>query len=256
MTGRTTSVWTRVYDNGYDVSGYTRSISPLQWEFETAEEQTLADSIKGGLPGLATIGVGTINATFDNTDTIGMHVLNNTPGSLHTLMIPIGFRAAPALGDPCFVGEFEHKSYMTDNGGVMTNATLAFENSIRRAQNYPIPWGWLLHPKGAETAVNTSTGWDEPTAAATTSGGYMCYQVFAGDGTATIKVQDAATNSNPSFSDVSGLTTGSINCSTPKHGMVALATTATVRRYTRWQIVLGTATTVTFALAFVRGYQA
>jgi hypothetical protein len=78
------------------------------------------------------------------------------------------------------------------------------------------------------------------------------YQVFAGNGTATLKVQDAATNTNPSFADLSGATSGSVNCATPSAGVVAISTTATVRQYLRWQIVFGTATTVTFALAFVR----
>ena len=77
------------------------------------------------------------------------------------------------------------------------------------------------------------------------------YQVFSGDGTASIKVQDASTNSDVSFADL--LSSGSVNFSTPKSGIVALAKTATVKRYVRWQIALGTATTVTFALAFVRG---
>ena len=44
----------------------------------------------------------------------------------------------------------------------------------------------------------------------------------------------------------------SIPSVTPASGMVAISTTATVRRYLRWQISLGTATTATFALAFIR----
>jgi hypothetical protein len=35
--------------------------------------------------------------------------------------------------------------------------------------------------------------------------------------------------------------------------MVALAATAAVRRYIRWQLAFGTANTATFALAFIRG---
>jgi hypothetical protein len=69
----------------------------------------------------------------------------------------------------------------------------------------------------------------------------------------TLKVQDAATNSNGSFSDLSGATSGSITAAvTPQSGMVALGTTATVRRYLRWQLVFGTATTCSFTAAFIR----
>ena len=80
----------------------------------------------------------------------------------------------------------------------------------------------------------------------------MIYQLFSSDGTVTLKTQDASTDSNPSFGDL--LTSGSLDASAiPVAGIVALSKTATVERYTRWQIVLGTATTCTFALMFVRG---
>jgi hypothetical protein len=45
-----------------------------------------------------------------------------------------------------------------------------------------------------------------------------------------------------------------IDCATPKFGIIELAKTATVGRYLRWQIALGTASSVTFALAFMRAY--
>ena len=80
----------------------------------------------------------------------------------------------------------------------------------------------------------------------------MVYQVLAGNGTATISIDNSANNS--AFTALSGATTGSINCAVVQHGIVALGVTATVRRYLRWQIALGTATSVTFALSFHRAY--
>jgi len=117
--------------------------------------------------------------------------------------------------------------------------------------DYEKPWGVLVHANGAETAVNSAAGIDDR-GAATAACGYLVYQVFAGNGTATVKVQDAAINSDGSFSDLSGATSGVTDFSTPAAGIVAIGTTATVRQYLRWQIVLGTATTVTFALSFCR----
>ncbi len=81
----------------------------------------------------------------------------------------------------------------------------------------------------------------------------MMYQVLAGNGTATLKVQDAATNTNPSFADLTGATTGVITCAAGVHGFVQLGVTATVRQFLRWQIVWGGATSVSFALGFMRG---
>jgi hypothetical protein len=150
------------------------------------------------------------------------------------------------------MGEFEQLGYASEfAGGVYVNAQ--FGNSSARASTtaYSSPWGVLLRPKTATTAVNAAVGIDDY-GAATAFGGYMTYQVFAGDGTATIKVQDAAVNNDGGFADLSGCTSGSIACTGPLFGRIAIGRTAAVRRYLRWQIALGTANTVTFALGFHR----
>jgi len=77
------------------------------------------------------------------------------------------------------------------------------------------------------------------------------YQVLAGDGDATIIVEDSSTLVDGNFAQL--MTSGLVDCSSPTSGVVALANTATVKAYTRWQLTLGTANTVTFALAFMRG---
>ena len=43
------------------------------------------------------------------------------------------------------------------------------------------------------------------------------------------------------------------NTAVPTAGVVELAVTATIRRYTRWQLSLTGITSITFALALVRG---
>lgn len=250
-TGRTIIRHTRVYMDGYDLSGYSRTIGPLSSTWDYDGQASLTDEIKNGMLGQVAISAGQLNGFFDNTATSGLHVVASTPGVKRTLMVPVGILAAPAAGDVVFNGVFEQKNYY-QNGDNNIYATVDFGSwDATSVIGYQNPWGYLLHAKSAETAANTATGIDDR-GAATTAGGYMCYQVFAGNGTATIKVQDAATNLNASFADITGATTGSISCTTPSAGIVALATTATVRRYLRWQIALGTATTVTFALSFVR----
>lgn len=249
-TGRTIIKHTRIYVGGYDLSGYSRSIGPLAWSFDETDLTTITDAVKGILPGHAMFGVGTQNGVMDNTATSGLHTLMAAgAGSKYAVMIPIGIQAAPAQGDPAYCGEFELSSYMSE--GPYVNLQWAQPSVAGTTLAYKRPWGSLLHASGAETAVNTAVGIDD-IGASSALGGYLMYQVFAGNGTATIKVQDAATNTNPSFADITGATSGSVDCSTPRAGIVAIGTTAAVRRYLRWQIVLGTATTVTFALAFVR----
>lgn len=251
-TGRTTLYNYRIYIDGYDMSGYSRNFGPLACTFDEGIDDAITLSVKSTLPGQASISMGTLNGLFDNTATSGLHVIMNTPGVERNVMIPVGIRTAPVDNDPVFVGQFRQSGYYGDPDNNPVYASIPFsasESATGTGLVYARPWGTLLLAKAAKTAANTATGLDQM--AATALGGYMMYQVFAGNGTATIKVQDAAVNADGSFADL--LSSGSINCATPQSGIVALSKTATVRRYIRWQIALGTATSVTFALAFVRG---
>lgn len=249
-TGRTVLKHSHVYYDGYDITGFSRSFGPLTWTFGEADATTLGDPVKTAMADVATINVGTINAIMDSTALTGSHIIMPSQAA-RTVMLPIGIRGTPANGDPVFCGVFMQKDFMHEispdsiatlsapfSGWAVDAATLLYNK----------PWGVLVHAKGVETAVNSSSGIDDR-GAQTTAGGFMCYQFFTSNGTATLKVQDSADNS--AFADL--VSAGSLDASTtPKHGIVALGTTATVRRYLRWQIVLGTATTVTFALSFVR----
>lgn len=253
-TGRTVTRWWRVYSNGYDVSGYTRSIGPLELTYDEADVTTLSDPVKGYLPNTAQVNVGTLNAVFDNTATSGLHALLSAPAARNVL-VAIGIRAAPAAGDPCFGGYFSQGAYQIaeDGGAVTANIPFMGWGADASTLLYAGPWGTLLHANGAETAANTGTGFDNPTGAQTLKGGYFMYQILAGDGgTITLSVDDSANNS--SFSALSGATSGSINATAGTSGIVALANSATVRQYLRWQLALGTAATCTFVSAFMRAF--
>lgn len=235
------------------MSGYSRSIGPLSWEYTTGDMTAITDGVKNYLNNQPTHGIGTLNGLFDSTATSGLHVVANGSGVSRVAMIPIGIQAAPAQGDPVYVGQFLQKEYMGDPNNEGVYATVGFEKTISSATTllYDQPWGWLLHAKGAETAVNTATGIDD-NGGSSALGGYLVYQIFAGNGTGVIRVQDAATNLNASFADLSGATTGVISFANPTSGVVAIGKTATVRQFLRWQVTFTTSTSVTFALAFVR----
>ena len=249
---RTTAKWTRVYADGYDISGDSRSIGPLLWTYDEGDLTGMSHAVKGVLPNHATHGVGTLNGIFNNTANTGLHTIASGAGVMRTLMVAIGMNAEPAAGDPVYMGEFEQLDYQAEFAGAVY-ANIPFGNSSVRASSllYDKPTGHLLHAKAAATAANSTTGAGIDTAGgATAFGGYLVYQVFAGDGTATISVDDSADDS--SYSALSGATSGSIDCSSPTSGRVAIGRTASVRQYLRWQIALGTASTVTFALGFSR----
>jgi len=234
------------------MSGYTRQFGPLQWEYQEYEGTALTDGVKNVLLGHPTISPQVLNGIFDNTVTSSLHVIGSSAGVERTVMIPIGDRAAPAAGDPVFMGQFPQKDYKMEGDGLV-HATINWGAWSTEADSllYDQPWGLLLLAKSAKTAANSATGAGIDNAASSALGGYMVYQVFSGDGTATVSIDDSADDS--SYSALSGATSGEIDFSTPTAGLVALGKTATVRRYLRWQLSLNTASSVTFALAFVRG---
>lgn len=250
-TGRITIFNSRVYIDGYDMSGYSRTYGPIACTFDEGVDDAITLPVKQTIPGNAVVSIGTLNGLFDNTATSGLHVIMEGAGVNRNVMIPFGIQAAPANNDPVFCGKFHQLGYAGEPDNNPVYASIPFGGTANNAENaaYARPWGVLLHAKTARTAANTATGLDQT--AQTTKGGFMMYQIFSRDGTVAIKVQDASTNSDGSFTDL--LTSGTISGSGVTSGIVALAKTATVKRYVRWQIALGTATTVTFALAFIRG---
>ena len=253
-TGRTASKYMRVYMDGVNVSGYSRSIGPLRHVYDEANVTAdYGDDVKRYLSNMASIGVGTLNGVFDN-DAAGLYALAHNAGVARTIMVPIGIRAAPAQGDPVFCSVNVQNSYgaSDDAGAVMATAEFGEWHGASLA-GYDRPWGTLLHAPGAETAANTATGVDD-WGATTAFGGYMMYQIFASSVVScTIKVQHADTNSDGSFSDLGGCTVNAVTVGAPSAGIVATtAPTTSVKRYLRWQITIG-GTSVNFTLAFVRG---
>ena len=253
--GRTHPKWVRFYMAGYDLSGYARTVGPLKWEYDTPDlTADMADAVRGYLPDDASISCGDLKGVFDSTATSGLHVVASAVSSPRVVMIPIGIRAVPAAGDPVFMGEFVQLGYHAEesDGAILANIPFGeWDAANQLSHSRDKPWGFLAHAKVATVAVNTAVGIDDY-GAATAKGGYMAYQVFAGDGTATITMEDAATNTNPNFAALTGATTGELDCSAVQKGVVDLTATRDVRRYLRWQLSLNTATTVTFALAFMR----
>ena len=252
-TGRTTLKNYRIYVDGRDMSGYSRSFGPLACTFEEGMDDSIDKDVKAVTLGNATVGMGTLNGIYDNTASIGIHAHLQTAGVERTVLIGIGIQTPPVNNDIAFMGTFNQNGYEVGGSDNPVTVSIPFANTSYGADNlyYARPWGVLLHALAAETAANTAVGLDQ--LAGTTAGGYMCYQVTAGDGTATLKVQHSTTtNLDGSFGDL--LSSGSIDFTGGgKFGIVQLAPTATVGRYVRFQIALGTATSVTFALAFVRG---
>ena len=150
-TGRTVEKWSKIYEDGYDLTGYTRKYGELKWSFGEADSTTLGDAVKNALPNQAMISPTSINAVLDNT-TSASHDRLNGQGT-RVLLFALGIRAAPAQGDPVFMGQFMQDNFQTevvDNSAIMINATFPNWAAEGATLLYNSPWGWLLHAHGVE----------------------------------------------------------------------------------------------------------
>ena len=255
MAGRTVSKFSRVYIDGYDMSGYSRSAPSLNWAFNQSNWMAINDPAMGALPGQASISLGTYSGVLDNTATSGMHTVLSSSDTVRDIMIPIGDRAAPVAGVPAFCAQVTQNSYQAEPSAGMVTVSIDLGNWDERADTkaYPLPWGYLLHAKGLAGAANSSSGSVDYGSSGTAAGGYMMYQVFArsNTGTATITVEHST---GGAWAACTGLTYSVTDSSAAASGIVTTtAATSAINRYLRWQISLGSSTGVTFALAFVRG---
>jgi hypothetical protein len=244
--------YTRIYIDGVDVSGYANQIGSLDWLLGVSPMAAFSDAVKNAVTGHATISAGTVNAFLDN-DAAGLFALANAAHGTRNLTVAYGINTEPIAGNPVFAWTFEQTDYQAGGGDGFVPVTIPVSNaSYASTLTYKKPWGVCLQPKATVTEANTTTGIDD-LGAASALGGLFIYHLFSSDGTVTLTAQDAETNLDASFADITGATSGSITAAvTPKSGIVALGTTAAVRRYLRPQIALGTASTCVYFSAFIR----
>lgn len=252
-TGRTLADFQRIYIDGYSMSCYTLDTGEQGVAFEEYDATALCNPIKGVLVGKPTLSLGPINGVFDNTATSGLHVLASAgQGAQHNVSVVYGIRAAPVNYDPCFSAPMIQTKYKAVGSGVV-NATIELAPATN-ALNYNKAFGRMLHVMGSETGAN-SANTNIDNGAASTAGGWLMYHVtsITGTGTVTISVDDSANGT--SWSALSGATSGAIaTAAAPTSGIIQLATTATVRRYLRFQVAFGgSASACEFALSFIRG---
>ena len=193
-TGRTTLNHCRFYAGGYDLSGYARWFGPLTWEYHEADlTATMGDAVKGYLPDMPTIGVGTLAAVLDTTAGVGITIMETIDSRIVTA--PIGIRAAPAAGDPCWCGEFLQLGYHGEESGGAAVINIPFGNwnssgAVPAVANEK-PWGVLLYPK--TTPANTFDGPSVNNGAATTNGAVAYLQSFLNTANYTLTIEHSAT---------------------------------------------------------------
>lgn len=248
---RTHPKWFRAYFNGYDLSGHIRSTGTNGITMQASEGAALSDGVMNTVIGRASVVSGPYSAFLD-PDEASAHDVFKAGFGTYNIMVVYGTPNGPAMGDPIFAATMEQAEYTGQPDDSMFPMNISFPGaSSQGVLTYDNVFGVLLLPKSTKTAAN-SANTNVNNGGATTKGGIFVYQAFSSDGTFTLSVDDSANGT--SWLALSGATSGALDASvTPKSGLVALSKTATVRQYLRWQLALDTATTVTFALGFIRG---
>lgn len=260
MAGRTLSKWLRVFVDGYNISGYGRSIGPLTAEFDLADLTCpMSDTVKGYLPNQINISPGTFNGALQSTTDSGTEISKIQLGGVQRdLLVAVGDRAAPTAGNPAFCCKTAHKGFsVLEDGGAITVQAVFEGWDAADTILYPNPWGIMLTGGGGyETFDETLSGSAINTGVAskTVKGGYFMYQVLPGStGGWTIKVMDDPDGLS-GYTDIEGLTVTIADVSTPQAGIVqTTAQTNEIEPFVKVYCTEDSAGTLILAAALVRG---
>lgn len=248
--GRTVSKFRRLYIDGHDMSKHTINLGPLSVMHPEQPLATFADEVVGTFPGIPRVSIGVLNGVLDNTPDSGLHVIANAGGQRNVILAQ-GLRHIPMQGDPAFCCVVEQVGYDAVESSVDSTVTVTVPFSGTSAtDSTELPgeaWGVLLHPAVAEEDVNIGGGCDN--CVDTELGGALFWQLLATDGTVALKVEHSDTvDLQSAYTEL--VTTDLLDA--VGAGYILVERGVSIGRYLRWQIVLDTATSATFVVAFVR----
>lgn len=241
---KSTGLQTRLYVDGYDISGDVSAINSV------ADSQNLIDVTgldKEAIERLAGIADGSVSVNgWFNAAAGQIHAALLNSGALHrtdmVLLIPLG----SAVGDACLFIVAKEAAYNLNRGA---DGSLAVASEFQ-ANGYGIEWGLML-TAFKRTDSSAANGSSINNGGASTAGASAVAQVFSlGSGTVTPVVQDSADNA--SFATVTGLSFTAVGTGgVPTAERKATAAGATVRQYVRLATT-GTFTDAVVACGFKR----
>lgn len=236
----------KAYANGYDLSGYLKSVS-FSANADTAETSTLGTTAKtyvGGLKDATLSAEGLFDGAAGAVDVI-LNTALGTEFSLWTVLPHGDVLANPAYGFQAIHTSYEVSSPVDDVVSVTTEA----QSKVAAER------GTVYHVLSAEVDAASGTGVDYGSVSSTAGAvGYLQVTAYTSGGFngAGIRFQDSA--DNLAWVDITGMTFATVTAANVSE-RVATSTTATIRRYTRWDLFKpGTGfTSITFSLMFRRG---
>jgi len=177
-----------------------------------------------------------------------------SPGQAHAAFSPLprgdvigSYLRGQAIGSPaaCCVARQLNYDPTRANDGMLTFAVEG------QGDGYGLEWGLQLTP-GARTDTGAANGTSLDTGGSLSFGAQAYLQAVSFTGTdATVEIQDSADNAT--FALVAGLSFSQVTGSTPLAQRIAIANTATVRRYVRAiSVTSGGFTSLKFAVVLAK----
>jgi len=224
-TGKTHARHFRLIVDSADLSGDTRQIGEFGVSRQIAPIEGWSDGVIHYSLGHAEHILTGYQAVFNKNPTpLGSHT-ELSDIEEYRVMLAMGIRAAPVVGDPCFMGTFDQINYLVDG----TDAVLVNVDFIKSVTDsgYEAAFGNVLAAGASLSATTNGTSVDN--GASSADGAIAFLLITASDGgTWSLKVQDS-----PDDGAWSDLTTfGSDGSATgAERDIIA----GTVDRYTRFQ---------------------
>lgn len=240
---KTSGLGQRLYAAGVDLSGDTGSIDTISAPMAPIDVTDITQSAHSRLGGQR-------DSAFSFTSFFDPAV-----GASHAALsaLPVTDIALMALAEGPVLGGATYCTIAKQIGYDPTrpqDGSLTFKIDTQ-GNGFGAEWGKLL-TAGIRTDTAATNGTAVDTTASAAFGLQAYLQVFGFTGTdATVKLQDSADNA--SFADITGAVFTQVTGSTPQGQRIALANTATVRRYVRAStITTGGFTSLPFAVAFIK----
>jgi hypothetical protein len=235
---KTSGLGDNLYVGGYDLSGDIQAVDTIHGGPAALDFTDITLSAMARQGGVRDGGISA--TTFFNAATSRAHPVI---GALPTADVGVMYCRGTTLGNgaACCVGKQIGYDPTRDDAGNLTLKTEVQSNG------YGLEWGRLL-TAGIRTDTAATNGSSIDTLASAAFGGQAYLQLFAFSGTdVTIKIQDSANDST--FADVTGLAFTQVTTGTRQTQRIAIANTATLRRYVRVAtITTGGVTSVSFAV--------
>ena len=246
-TGKTNPKHYRLFLDEFDMSGDARTVGSCGITFKEDDVSGWSDGVLNFLLGHGQASIDGFQAVFNNTAVTGAYTeLKGREEYLASLLV--GIRAAPAIGDPCFMCPLEQGQIkIAGDGPVLMDVSL-----IGPGQGFTVPsgtgvFGAVLAPKTTFTITTSSASVDN--LASSANGLHAFLYVFTAEtvGSWALKVQHSTNDS--AWSDLITFTSTGVAVTGEQKTV-----TGTVNRYLRaqWTYTGGGSTNLIAAVVAAR----